>query len=99
MPSSQDRAAQPGPHHDHLTEQITELETLIQPVVEAINPRLLELNGVGADVAGQLLQTPLGPHNPSTLSRRPQLFDRSPIRINIHRRPSSHGAQTEQDPP
>ena len=43
--------------HNHLTEQITELDTLIQPLVEAINPRLLELNGVGADVAGQLLVT------------------------------------------
>jgi transposase len=44
-------------HHNHLTEQITELDTLIQPLVETINPRLLELNGVGADVAGQLLVT------------------------------------------
>ena len=44
-------------HHNHLTEQIAELDTLIQPLVTAINPRLLELNGVGADVAGQLLVT------------------------------------------
>jgi transposase len=44
-------------HHNHLTDQITDLDTLIQPLVEAINPRLLELNGVGADVAGQLLVT------------------------------------------
>lgn len=43
--------------HNHLTEQITELDTLIQPLVATINPRLLELNGVGADVAGQLLVT------------------------------------------
>ena len=44
-------------HHNHLTEQIAELDTLIQPLVTAINPRLLELNGVGADIAGQLLVT------------------------------------------
>ncbi len=44
-------------HHNHLTEQITELDALVQPLLEAINPRLLELNGVGVDVAGQLLIT------------------------------------------
>jgi transposase len=43
--------------HQHLTRQIAELDTLITPLVESINPRLLELNGVGADVAGQLLVT------------------------------------------
>jgi transposase len=44
-------------HHNQLTEQITELDTYIHPLVAAINPQLLELNGVGADVAGQLLVT------------------------------------------
>lgn len=43
--------------HNHLTDEITDLDTLIQPLVEQINPRLLELNGVGADTAGQLLVT------------------------------------------
>jgi len=40
-----------------LTEEIAELDALIEPLVAAINPALLELNGVGADVAGQLLVT------------------------------------------
>jgi transposase len=43
--------------HAHLTEEITELDALIEPLATAINPRLLQLNGVGADVAGQLLVT------------------------------------------
>jgi transposase len=38
-------------------EQIAELEQLITPLIEAINPALLKLNGVGPDVAGQLLVT------------------------------------------
>ena len=43
--------------HQHLTVEITELDTLIAPLVAAINPALLALTGVGADVAGQLLVT------------------------------------------
>lgn len=43
--------------HQQLTEQVTELDELIVPLVEEINPRLLELSGVGPDVAGQLLVT------------------------------------------
>ena len=43
--------------HAALTQEITELDALIAPLVEQINPRLLELNGVGPDVAGQLLVT------------------------------------------
>jgi transposase len=43
--------------HATLTEEVTELDTLIEPLVAAINPDLLALNGVGADVAGQLLVT------------------------------------------
>ncbi|OUZ09858.1 IS110 family transposase [Aeromicrobium sp. PE09-221] len=43
--------------HQQLTEEIADLDKLITPLVTAINPALLELNGVGADVAGQLLVT------------------------------------------
>jgi transposase len=43
--------------HQHLTAEIAELDTLIAPLVAAINPALLALIGVGADVAGQLLVT------------------------------------------
>ena len=43
--------------HTALSQEIAELDTLIEPLVAAINPALLELNGVGADVAGQLLVT------------------------------------------
>lgn len=43
--------------HAALTSEITDLDALIAPLVAAINPDLLALNGVGADVAGQLLVT------------------------------------------
>ncbi len=43
--------------HQQLTAEITDLDALIEPLVEAINPALLDLNGVGPDVAGQLLVT------------------------------------------
>ena len=43
--------------HAALSEEITELDMLINPLVAAINPALLDLNGVGPDVAGQLLVT------------------------------------------
>jgi len=43
--------------HQQLTAEIADLDTLIEPLVEAINPALLALNGVGPDVAGQLLVT------------------------------------------
>jgi len=43
--------------HQQLTDEITDLDTLITPLVTAINPALAGLNGVGADVAGQLLVT------------------------------------------
>jgi transposase len=43
--------------HQRLTAEITDLDKLITPLVGAINPKLMELNGVGPDVAGQLLVT------------------------------------------
>jgi transposase len=43
--------------HQHLTAEITALEKLITPLIKAINPKLLELQGVGPDTAGQLLVT------------------------------------------
>lgn len=43
--------------HAALTEEINELDVLIEPLVAAINPALLDLNGVGPDTAGQLLVT------------------------------------------
>src|SRR5450631_1647043 len=46
-----------GRRHAALTEEIAELEALITPLVEQINPALLALYGVGPDSAGQLLIT------------------------------------------
>ncbi len=43
--------------HQQLTAEIADLDTLITPLVAAINPRLLAVKGVGPDVAGQLLVT------------------------------------------
>ena len=43
--------------HQQLTAEIDEFDTLIGPLVAAINPALVALCGVGADVAGQLLVT------------------------------------------
>jgi transposase len=43
--------------HQRLTEEIADLDDLLAPLVAAINPALLALNGVGVDVAGQLLVT------------------------------------------
>ena len=43
--------------HAALVADIAELDALIEPLVAAINPDLLQLNGVGADTAGQLLVT------------------------------------------
>jgi transposase len=40
-----------------LTEDLTELDAVITPLVAALNPTLLARNGVGADTAGQLLVT------------------------------------------
>jgi transposase len=43
--------------HQHLGTEIRDLDILIKPLVARINPALSALNGVGADVAGQLLVT------------------------------------------
>jgi transposase len=43
--------------HHNLTSEITDLDAIIEPLVAAIAPSLLALNGVGPDVAGQLLVT------------------------------------------
>jgi transposase len=41
--------------HQRLTEEVADLDALIAPLVADIAPALLALNGVGSDVAGQLL--------------------------------------------
>jgi transposase len=43
--------------HQQLTADIDDLDSLIAPLVTAISPALLGLNGIGPDVAGQLLVT------------------------------------------
>ncbi|MFD3941088.1 IS110 family transposase [Streptomyces sp. NPDC058611] len=43
--------------HRDLGQEIDELDELIAPLTQEINPALAELNGVGPDVAGQLLVT------------------------------------------
>lgn len=43
--------------HQQLTTDIDDLDQLIAPLVAKIKPELLELKGVGPDVAGQLLVT------------------------------------------
>jgi transposase len=43
--------------HQQLTTEIDDLDELIAPLVEQINPTLCALLGVGPDVAGQLLVT------------------------------------------
>lgn len=63
-----DQAGQPGTavmialrslarRHQHLTAEIEQLDALITPLVDEINPHLSTLNGIGPDVAGQLLVT------------------------------------------
>lgn len=43
--------------HQQLTEEIDDLDDLLEPLVAAINPGLVAANRVGTDVAGQLLVT------------------------------------------
>jgi transposase len=40
-----------------LTDEITDLDTLINPIVEALAPQLLARIGIGIEVAGQMLVT------------------------------------------
>jgi transposase len=40
-----------------LTDEIADLDELINPIVEALAPQLLERVGIGIEVAGQLLVT------------------------------------------
>ena len=56
----------------HLTAQqeIAELDQLITELIDTINPELLTLNGVGPDVAGQLLVT-IDPHLPGPPTNLP----------------------------
>jgi transposase len=43
--------------HQQLTDEIAELDELLEPLVTAINPGLAAVHGVGTDTAGQLLIT------------------------------------------
>jgi transposase len=43
--------------HQQLTVEIDELDAILEPLVAAVAPNLVALNGVGTDVAGQLLVT------------------------------------------
>jgi transposase len=43
--------------HQQLTTEIATLDTMLEPLITAINPTLIAATGVGADVAGQLLVT------------------------------------------
>ena len=43
--------------HQQLTTEIADLDDILDPLVAAINPGLVAANGVGTDVAGQLLVT------------------------------------------
>jgi transposase len=43
--------------HQQLTSEINDLDQLIKPLIEAINPVLLQVHGVGPEVAAQLLVT------------------------------------------
>jgi len=55
--------------HTQLTTEITGLDVHLAALVEQVNPALLELKGVGTDVAGQLLVTAGG--NPERVRSEP----------------------------
>jgi len=56
--------------HAQLTAEIAALDVHLAALVQRINPALLELNGVGVDVAGQLLVTAGG--NPDRIRTEPK---------------------------
>jgi transposase len=56
--------------HAQLTVEITALDARLAVLVEQINPALLQLKGVGVDVAGQLLVTAGG--NPERIRTEPK---------------------------
>jgi transposase len=49
--------------HQQLAVEVADLDELLEPLVAAINPALVAVNGVGADTAGQLLVTAGENHN------------------------------------
>jgi transposase len=55
--------------HAQLSEEIDDLDALLTPLVRTINPALAAANGVGTDVAGQLLVT--AGDNPERLRSEP----------------------------
>ena len=55
--------------HAQLSEEIDDLDALLTPLVATINPALTAANGVGTDVAGQLLVT--AGDNPGRLRSEP----------------------------
>jgi transposase len=77
--------------HRQLTDEITYLDGLIEPLVEKINPQLVALNGIGPDVAGQLLVTAgANPHRLRTEAAFAMLCGVAPLpassgRTNRHR--------------
>jgi transposase len=60
-PTRPARAKRPRPRCAHryqqLTDEIGELDAILEPLVAAVAPNLVALNGVGTDVACQLLVT------------------------------------------
>jgi transposase len=77
--------------HQQLTVEITDLDRLLAPLTTKINPPLAALNGVGPDVAGQLLVTAGdNPHRLRTEAAFAMLCGAAPLpassgRTNRHR--------------
>jgi transposase len=77
--------------HQQLATEITDLDELIEPLVAAINPTLVAVNGVGADTAGQLLITAGENHDRAHL--------RGGVRHALRRRPDPRLVRQDQPPP
>jgi hypothetical protein len=60
-----------------LSDEITDLDELINPLVEALAPQLLARVGIGVEVAGQMLVTAGG--NPDRMTSE-AAFAMSPVR-------------------